>query len=349
MEEKTQKNRFLELDSLRGIASLLVVLFHCTMYRPEAQYGFKLGVMGVDLFFVISGFVIFMSINNVANGKEFVINRVSRLYPTYWAAVLFSFLLKNLYVMLFPIYQYAKVGPLQLAGNLTMFQHYLRIPDIEDPYWTMIIEMLFYIGILFLFHYKKLKHLTAIGIVLSFAIVILSFTFKDAYIFKKALLIIPLWQYIPLFLAGTLFYKIYFKLENRLKNYVILVFCYISQVLLFSNTVKYELFITNAEYALTLAVFFLLFVLFVNGKLKFLINPISLYFGKISFALYLTHQFLNFNFLLPQLVEGIHWNFWAATLLVTLPISILIATAITYFIEIPYSKKMKNYLKAKFL
>lgn len=349
MEEKAQKNRFLELDALRGIASLLVVLFHCTMYRPQAQYGFKLGVMGVDLFFVISGFVIFMSINNVANGKEFVINRVSRLYPTYWAAVIFSFLLKNLYVMLFPIYQYAKVAPLQLAANLTMFQHYFRIPDIEDPYWTMIIEMLFYIGILTLYRFKKLKHLTAIGIVLSLAVVVLSFTFKESFLFQKTLLIIPLWQYVPLFLAGTLFYKIYFGLENNLKNYTILIFCYIAQTLLFANTNKYELFISNTDYAITLAVFFLLFVLFVNGKLKFIVNPVSLFFGKISFALYLTHQFLNFNFLLPQLVEGQQWNFWAATLLVTLPISILIATAITYFVEIPFGKKMKNYLKAKFL
>jgi len=348
MQVIEQKNRFLELDALRGIASLIVVLFHSTMFRPEAQIGFKLGVMGVDLFFIISGFVIFMSINKVTSGKEFVINRVSRLYPTYWAAVCFSFLLKNLYVMIYPVNQYAKIGSLQFAANLTMFQYYLRIPDIEDPYWTMIIEMLFYIGILALYQLKKLKHLTSIGLALIIVIVPLSFFFKDELLFKRLMLIIPLWQYVPLFLAGTLFYKIFYGLENNRKNYAILILCFLAQIFLYSNTYRYINFITQTEYTLTLTVFFSLFILFVNNKLKYIVSPVSLYFGKISFALYLTHQFLSFNFLIPTLVEKWHWNFWIATLCVSLPISIILASTITYFIEIPLGKKMKSYLKAKF-
>lgn len=61
MNNTIQSNRYTELDALRGIAALMVVFFHFTMDRPQGQMGFKLGVTGVDLFFIISGFVIFMS------------------------------------------------------------------------------------------------------------------------------------------------------------------------------------------------------------------------------------------------------------------------------------------------
>ncbi len=93
MESKGQPKRYQELDSLRGVAALMVVVFHFTMGRKEGQYLFNLGNTGVELFFIISGFVIFMSINKMKNSKEFIINRFTRLYPTYWTCVTFTFIL----------------------------------------------------------------------------------------------------------------------------------------------------------------------------------------------------------------------------------------------------------------
>ena len=91
-----KSKRFHELDALRGIAALMVVFFHFTIGRAEAKLGFKLGTTGVDLFFIISGFVIFMSLSKVKSSLDFVINRVSRLYPTYWVSVTFTFILIKL-------------------------------------------------------------------------------------------------------------------------------------------------------------------------------------------------------------------------------------------------------------
>src|ERR1700743_3793687 len=139
-------NRYRELDALRGIAALMVVLFHITIGRPETKFG----VTGVDLFFMISGFVIYMSLTKVKNSLEFVINRVSRLYPTYWTCVTFTYIL-------ICIYQHDGSPPtkfINYLGNMTMFQYYLGIKDLDGPYWTMIIEMIFYIGMLFLFHFR---------------------------------------------------------------------------------------------------------------------------------------------------------------------------------------------------
>ncbi len=86
-----KKTRFEELDALRGVAALFVVFFHYTLSRPQADLGFKLGSTGVDLFFIISGFVILLSLEHVEKPGQFIINRICRLYPTYWASVTISF------------------------------------------------------------------------------------------------------------------------------------------------------------------------------------------------------------------------------------------------------------------
>jgi exopolysaccharide production protein ExoZ len=83
------------IQALRGIAVLSVVFFHLLMI--ERKYGgsrtilpdlFQFGMFGVDLFFVISGFVMF----TVSRGKfqipkqtlRFIYHRMARIYPTYW-------------------------------------------------------------------------------------------------------------------------------------------------------------------------------------------------------------------------------------------------------------------------
>jgi peptidoglycan/LPS O-acetylase OafA/YrhL len=160
---KAQSKRIFELDALRGIAALFVVLFHFTMGRKEGDYGFKFGVTGVDLFFLISGFVILLTLEKTKTWKEFVVNRFSRLYPTYWACVTITTITilihlgfaNNLLFKTLPDY----------FANLTMFQLYFRRGDIDGSYWTMIIEMLFYIYMLLVFVFKKLKHIELISII----------------------------------------------------------------------------------------------------------------------------------------------------------------------------------------
>jgi peptidoglycan/LPS O-acetylase OafA/YrhL len=336
--------RYEELDALRGIAALLVVFFHFTMGRSEYNTFFKLGTTGVDLFFVISGFVIFMSLQKISRGVDFVINRVSRLYPTYWASVTFTFVLLISYSI------YNGEGNLdnkliEYLGNLTMFQFYLHIPDLDGPYWTLIIEMLFYISILFLFEKKWLKYLSAIGIVLCSGIVLLTHNYYDISYIKRIINWLPLLQFLPLFFAGTTFYKIYTKTNNLVYNYSIIVFCFICQIVLFPYAGRSNSFISWTEYTIMLFVYFFLFILFVNNRLTFIANKTTLFFGKISYALYLIHQLISLSFIIPFFYNKLGLNFWVVTIFIDLPVIIGIATFITYKIEVPYSKKMKEKLR----
>ena len=341
------KKRYEELDALRGIAALLVVFFHFTMGRPEYNTFFKLGTTGVDLFFVISGFVIFMSLQKISSGFDFVINRVSRLYPTYWASVTFTFIL----ILSFLIYNNRNDLDnklIQYLGNLTMFQFYLnfphRIDDLDGPYWTLIIEMLFYISILFLFLTKLLKYIKAIGIVLCIIIVVLTqYCYNINYV-KYIISWIPLLQFLPLFFAGTVFYNISTKKDKLVFNYSIIVLCFLCQSVLFPYAGRSNDYINWTEYCIMLFVYFALFILFVNNRLSFIVNKTTLFFGKISYALYLIHQYISVKIIIPHFYNKLGINFWIVAIFINLPIIIGIATFITYKIDIPYSRKMKEKL-----
>jgi peptidoglycan/LPS O-acetylase OafA/YrhL len=95
----TKSARLLELDGLRGLAALSVVLYHYTyMYnqffghRTKPLATFSRGMFGVDLFFIISGFVILMTVSRADNVLDFVVSRLSRIYPVYWVAIAFTFI-----------------------------------------------------------------------------------------------------------------------------------------------------------------------------------------------------------------------------------------------------------------
>lgn len=89
------KTRLDSLQVLRGIAAMLVLLSHATgQARSAAGYSylneiFINGWVGVDLFFVLSGFIIYhTNINHIGNPKkirEFAIKRIIRIYPIYIA------------------------------------------------------------------------------------------------------------------------------------------------------------------------------------------------------------------------------------------------------------------------
>lgn len=92
--ERGSTGRLHEIDALRGVAAMAVALFHYTtrlteLYgaRSGADVSFGHGHYGVNLFFVISGFVIFTTLEKMSRPMDFVVSRFSRLFPVYWAAI----------------------------------------------------------------------------------------------------------------------------------------------------------------------------------------------------------------------------------------------------------------------
>ena len=79
-----------ELDALRGMAAMAVVVFHYTTRARNngvQLFDFEIGHYGVQLFFCVSGFVIYWTLERSKTLMDFAVSRFSRLYPAYWAAI----------------------------------------------------------------------------------------------------------------------------------------------------------------------------------------------------------------------------------------------------------------------
>lgn len=101
----------------------------------------KYGYLGVELFFMISGYVIFYSAKN-RSASQFAVARAVRLYPAYWFSVIFTFL--------FAWHWGGDLMSVSLADmlvNLTMFQSYLDIAHVDGVYWTLVYEVAFYTAV----------------------------------------------------------------------------------------------------------------------------------------------------------------------------------------------------------
>src|SRR5262249_26966605 len=100
-----------------------------------SRYGF----FGVELFFLISGFVICMSGMGRSLG-DFFVARVVRLYPAYWFGVLAT----SAAVALWPLLD-GRPGYRDVLTNLTMLQTPLGTANVDGVYWTLWVELRFYL------------------------------------------------------------------------------------------------------------------------------------------------------------------------------------------------------------
>ncbi|REA62018.1 hypothetical protein DSL64_10165 [Dyadobacter luteus] len=334
------KDRLLELDALRGIAAMAVVLFHFTINRNAIDLGwqFNYGVTGVDVFFMISGFVIFLTINTkTERGKDFVISRFSRLYPTYWTCVL----LTAFFIL---VYEPTSFKTSNVLANFTMFPTYFCVEDLDGSYWTLLVELVFYVWIFLIYLSGGLKNIITIGLICMSAIV--AFHFFGYYypqLYKLASHKIQLINHFPLFLSGIVFFKI--KFESFKPGYLIIVLaCILSSVYLHDKGGKTMYFIGKFEHTMVILFYHFIFTLFVAGKLAFLNLKPLLFLGKISYSLYLIHQYVGLH--LIETFKNLGLNIYAAILL-CISICICMAWVITKYIEIPAVKLIRSqYAKA---
>lgn len=219
----------------------------------------------------------------------------------------------------------------------------MGINDIDGPYWTLVIELLFYVFMGILFQLNLLKNILAIGAGIL-AYIVLHETLIEQYaptVYEGTIRAFPLINHFPLFFSGIVFYSIFTQGAN-LKKYGLLLASFGIQLMLFNSGGKSHYFVTLTEYTVLLVVYYTIFFLFVNKKLGFIAVKPLLYLGTISYALYLVHDYVSVHIILPALLK-ITGHAFALSGLLTLVALIALATFLTYKIEIP----ARNYLKAR--
>lgn len=207
------RRRFRLLDGLRIFAALAVVLYHFTAMEnphwdrpvldvfPDFAPIAAFGALGVQLFFIISGFVILMSASGRSIG-DYVASRAGRLLPGYWAGVLLT---GGLLLAVWP--EAEDISITQVLANLTMLQTPLDVGHVDGVYWTLWVELKFYvlIGIFMMLGITKLRILT---VSILWPVVAAMAETADNNLLSEILM--P--DYAPLFAGGMLLFVL---LENR--------------------------------------------------------------------------------------------------------------------------------------
>lgn len=176
--------RYVFVDGLRGIAALAVFVFH-VVGPALASYGFpgarlaeratSFGKLGVQVFFVLSGFVIAHSLRSAvvtpAFFLRFVLRRSVRLDPTFWVVLLGT--VASLWVSnrVDTSRTLAYPGPVEILANALYVQDMVGFPRVLEVSWSLCIELQLYVvfvcGLVFLNRTPSGWRLPAIGVLVG--------------------------------------------------------------------------------------------------------------------------------------------------------------------------------------
>ncbi len=144
-----QVARLAWLDALRGVGALAVVAEHMLPWLlPQLRpYWFNLGMYGVLVFFLVSGYIIPASLEHRGDVQAFWISRIFRLYPLYLLVIGLVLLM----AIWLPVRQEVPRHPSAVAAHVTMLLDVVHTGGLADPMWTLSYEMVFYLLVTALF------------------------------------------------------------------------------------------------------------------------------------------------------------------------------------------------------
>lgn len=295
------------IDSLRGVAILMVILVHVSLSVHDLPYIIELfskyGQMGVQLFFMISSVTLFLSLsrskNQKVNKREFFIKRFFRIAPMYYFGIIFYFSIQ--------LFKYSLlVGTITFPPDYTwsnifsnmIFLHGFYPPannNIVPGGWSIGTEMAFYLLVPSLFlTFEKLKVKYGIKIIFIILVSVITVIYSvEIYLLKKNYIDISnnsffyfnLLNQLPVFLIGIGLFYYYKKLYilNKVSLFIFILLTFLALSLWIVDIEVSYVFIP----LLSSVSFIFLFILF---KENHYLNIKSLKrIGELSFSIYIVH------------------------------------------------------------
>lgn len=303
-------NKIISIQYLRGIACLLVLLHHISLTIVDKgiwdRFYFE-SRNGVQLFFIISGFIIPYSLYKynykIKNFFRFILRRMIRIDIPMWVAILLIFLLGT-------SYNFCNNISLKNWGDfkILLFNLFYIIPFTkhcwyDGIFWTLGLEFQYYLlmGLLFPILLSKYKY---VFITTSIIIWIISYVYLEN--------ILGIQKFIPsqwiFFSIGQITFLYYIKQLNKKHFYTYLLVHTIALFIFYSKLIAPIFFITP------------IFILFIQKDIR-LLN----FIGAISYSLYLSH---------PLVLNQLNKVFDFQNSNIYLPIATSIVVAYIFYISI---------------
>lgn len=183
---KPKNKRLREIDFLRGMAIIFVLLRH----QHISVYSTNMGWIGVDLFFVLSGFLVsgLLFKEYLRYGKidpvRFLIRRGFKIYPLYYLTYILYFI---------PIFFFSQIEWGKLLSDLFYFQNYFNGWGYAyAASWSLAVEEHFYFGLVAALYFflnkksiqlEKIKSSSFAKVIISLLVICLIFRFASNYVY----------------------------------------------------------------------------------------------------------------------------------------------------------------------
>ena len=347
--EKQDNSRIKSIDGLRGLAIVLVVGFHTyarwpshipwvTLYKDVST--FKYGFLGVELFFLISGFVIYRTLEKCTSFKEFLYRRWLRLFPAMFCA---SFLIyfSSFYLAERPG---GSIKILDMISGmlfiedelLNKLQSFYKIKTIEGSFWSLFVEIKFYIVFGALYFYKPSKALLNLVLIfLTYFVCSILFKYYSNQFPQKINEIFSAifsLRYIGWFCVGAAQYMAY-STQKRIYKYASFLLMLPTSWMMSGNN--------SALFAACWLVF-IIFYLAINNKIVSTLfsSKNAVFIGFISYPLYLIHE----NALVALTIKTRNLFSFLPDFYKPLPVIIVIST-VAYLIANFVEPKIRDFIE----
>ncbi|EKP2047825.1 acyltransferase [Salmonella enterica] len=356
--------RIESLQALRGIAAILVMLFHYRFYlRGQDESGttiwdalFGWGIIGVDIFFIISGFIMVYTTQNYTqclfSTKRFLINRAIRILPMYYIGLLITFLLSG---AMSTFHYPEKVQNLLSALTFTVYRtdiipHYIDDGGMYNIRWTLNYEVYFYIvfSLCLLVKHRLLALIGFSAFTTCLIPAIAGFqptTSIQGYQFHSptiGLLTNPVFLE---FIIGAIVGYLYLNIKNIKSSTKIQVIASFISLFLFMYIIygiyNESLRALNIESTIILGIF-ILFVSLADPLLNKCIPHILTYLGDISFSLYLLHGAIGISVMKRMGPVELSNYKGIPTVVIAIFLSVFISHLTHKYIEIRLTGKLKK-------
>jgi len=316
---------------MRGLGALCVLIFHySTRFHelfPQAAhvpFSFPGGNYRVLLFFTISGFAIFFTLDRIRTVGDFVVNRFARLYPAYLTAMMLT-----LGVEYLAHATRLLIGPTAILANITMLQGFAFMPEVDGAYWTLTVEIAFYFCMIALWKFVGLRRLEP-ALAAWLALRWLWWLWPDM---PERLIMLLVLRYTPFFILGMLAYRLWSGQRSARQQAP-----YAALALLSLATME------TWDVTLMGGVLLVSFLALIRGRLRFLAVRPLLWLGGISYSFYLIHQHVGFVVMLELARAGYSpWIGFAAAFLVALALGL----AINRLVERPAAEAILAWWKRR--